>query len=128
MTGSLLAFCTGQTVQIWDPVASSSVHGKETEQSHVVIKKDGKQRAVRWNQNSKVLASAGEKGTLLLSYSDGRQMGLLPQSSSDADTPSTSESVNTLCFSKGSKFVAAACTHGRILVWDLKRQVYLRAQ
>lgn len=104
-----LAISSGTCTHIWHcPGAQSHT----TSLSH-----DGPVNTSRWNQNNRVVVTAGTSGQLALNYVTGTVMGLLPPQP-DNSLPA----VNTVCFSKGSKFLATGCANGEVKVWNLKRQ------
>lgn len=107
-----LAISSGTCTHIWHcPGAQSHI----TSLSH-----DGPVNTSRWNQNNRVVVTAGTSGQLALNYVTGTVMGLLPPQP-DNRLPA----VNTVCFSKGSKFLATGCANGEVKVWNLKRQACL---
>jgi hypothetical protein len=69
--------------------------------------------------DDQVLVSAGELGPLFIHYGNAALMGSLP---SEGDSR-VMEAMNSVCFSRGSKLLAAGCQDGIIHVWDLKKQV-----
>ena len=106
-----LAISTGAHTVIW--------HSPALPASHVTtLSHDGLVNTSRWNQNNRVVVTAGASGQLALNYVTGTVMGVLPPQP-DSSLPV----VNTVCFSKGSKFLATGCATGEIKVWNLKRQV-----
>ena len=106
-----LAISSGTCTHIW--------HSPGLPASHLTsLSHDGLVNTSRWNQNNRVVVTAGASGQLALNYVTGTVMGVLPPQQDN-----TSPAVNTVCFSKGSKFLATGCTTGEIKVWNLKRQV-----
>jgi len=106
-----LAISSGSCTFIW--------HAPGLQASHIsTLKHDGLVHTSRWNQNNRVVVTAGVSGQLALNYVTGTVMGVLPPQH-DSSLPV----VNTVCFSKGSKFLATGCANGEIKVWNLKRQV-----
>lgn len=113
MSGSKadLAISSGCRTLIW--------HGPGIHDSRLTtLNHGGPVNTSRWNQNNRVVVTAGASGQLALNYVSGTVMGVLPP---QPDT--TLPVVNTVCFSKGSKFLATGCASGEIKVWNLKRQV-----
>ncbi|DBA72869.1 TPA: hypothetical protein ACH3X2_009836 [Trebouxia sp. C0005] len=105
-----LAISSGSCTFIW--------HAPGLQAAHVsTLKHDGLLHTSRWNQNNRVVVTAGVSGQLALNYVTGTVMGVLPPQH-DSSLPV----VNTVCFSKGSKFLATGCANGEIKVWNLKRQ------
>lgn len=106
-----LAISSGAYTHIW--------HFSGLQASHLTsLSHDGVVNTSRWNQNNRVVVTAGASGQLALNYVTGTVMGVLPPQQ-DSSLPV----VNTVCFSKGSKFLATGCATGEIKVWNLKRQV-----
>lgn len=106
-----LAISSGTCTLIW--------HSPGLQASHLTsLSHDGLVNTSRWNQNNRVVVTAGASGQLALNYVTGTVMGLLPPQP-DNSLPV----VNSVCFSKGSKFLATGCANGEIKVWNLKRQV-----
>lgn len=104
-----LAISSGTCTHIWHcPGPQSQI----TSLSH-----DGPVNTSRWNQNNRVVVTAGTSGQLALNYVTGTVMGVLPPQH-DNSLPA----VNTVCFSKGSKFLTTGCANGEVKVWNLKRQ------
>lgn len=106
-----LAISSGSCTVIWHSPGLQAAH--LTSLSH-----DGTVNTSRWNQNNRVVVTAGASGQLALNYVTGTVMGLLPPQQ-DNSLPI----VNSVCFSKGSKFLATGCANSEIKVWNLKRQV-----
>ena len=107
-----LAISSGTCTHIW--------HSPGLQNSHLTsLSHDGLVNTSRWNQNNRVVVTAGASGQLALNYVTGTVMGLLPPQQ-DNSLPV----VNSVCFSKGSKFLATGCANGEIKVWNLKRQVF----
>ncbi|KAL0055641.1 hypothetical protein WJX82_002724 [Trebouxia sp. C0006] len=105
-----LAISSGNCTFIW--------HAPGLQASHLsTLKHDGLVHTSRWNQNNRVVVTAGVSGQLALNYVTGTVMGVLPPQL-DSFLPV----VNTVCFSKGSKFLATGCANSEIKVWNLKRQ------
>lgn len=108
-----LAISCGSQTRIWHaPGLQSS--------SFTVLKHPGAVSTSRWNQNNKVVVTAGDTGQLVLNYINGTVMGVLPQDS-DKKLPG----INAVCFSKGSKYLGTGCINGELYIWNLKRQVAL---
>ena len=106
-----LAISSGTCTHIWHSPGLQASH-------HTSLSHDGPVNTSRWNQNNRVVVTAGASGQLALNYVTGTVMGLLPPQQ-DNSLPA----VNTVCFSKGSKFLATGCANGDVKVWNLKRQV-----
>lgn len=106
-----LAISSGSQTHIWH------APGQQTN-NFTVLKNAGSVNTSRWNQNNKVVVTAGETGQLVLNYINGTVMGVLPQES-ERKLPV----INAVCFSKGSKYLATGCMNGEVFVWNLKRQV-----
>ncbi|KAK9863305.1 hypothetical protein WJX84_009858 [Apatococcus fuscideae] len=108
-----LALCAGNNSYVWQPF-----HRVEGSNAYFGISLDEPVRTVRWNQNNKVLASAGDEGRLQLHYAGGNLMGTLPI---DPNAPVLAP-INSVAFSRGSKLLAAGCDDARIVIWDMKSQ------
>ena len=106
-----LAISSGSQTHIWHAPGLQS-------NRFTVLKSTGSVNTSRWNQNNKVVVTAGESGQLVLNYINGTVMGVLPQEA-DEKLPT----INTVCFSKGSKYLATGCANGEVFIWNLKRQV-----
>ncbi|KAK9812816.1 hypothetical protein WJX72_004245 [[Myrmecia] bisecta] len=109
-----LALCSGSSAFIWQPFLPDEANAL------VEISHEAPVAAVQWNQNNKVVVSAGAAGRLLLHYNGGGLMGQLPKDA--GSTGGDMAAINSICFSRGSKLLAAGCQNARIHVWDLKRQ------
>lgn len=106
-----LAVSTGSQTHIWH------APGQQTNK-FTVLKNAGAVHTSRWNQNNKVVVTAGATGQLVLNYINGTVMGVLP-----GDSEARLPPINAVCFSKGSKYLATGCDTGEVYVWNLKRQV-----
>lgn len=108
-----LAISSGSQTHIWHAPGLRS-------NSFTVLKNAGSVKTSRWNQNNKVVVTAGQTGQLVLNYINGTVMGVLPPDSAEKLPP-----INTVCFSKGSKYLATGCDNGQVFIWNLKRQVIM---
>eukprot|EP00873_Tetraselmis_striata_P018073 jgi/Tetstr1/438337/TSEL_026904.t1 len=104
---SLVALCSGSSVQLWDL--------EKLSRSPLSVAHGGEVTSCCWNSLGKVVASVGGYDHLRLTMWNG---ALIDKVATEAAGPAT-----CLAFSRGNKYCAIGYGDGSLPIWDLKRKV-----
>lgn len=108
-------------VKTWEVVGDSGIqprHAFEAQSSAVTC--------VCWNHNNQVLASCNHDGLIALSHFEGKLLGVLPPQTSQ-QTVARRESIRSIHFSNGSRYLCSGGTEMVVKVWDLKKKDKIRS-
>ena len=124
MAGLSFASCA-DVVKTWEVVGDSGIQPRHTfeAQSSAVA-------CVCWNHNNQVLASCNHDGLIALSHVEGKLLGVLPPTqttSAGATAAPRRESIRSIHFSNGSRYLCSGGTEAVVKVWDLKKKDRIRS-
>eukprot|EP00959_Pyramimonas_sp_CCMP1952_P273999 5727595-Pyramimonas_sp.AAC.1 len=112
----LLASSAGKLVTVWDP---------STQQSRWSVTSPTLVHCVKWNHTNQVVGAAGDDGLIsLYHHSSGHNVGRIPET---PDAIGQQQTVHSIAFSKGSRYLATGGEGMDVLIWDLKRKVKVKS-